>query len=61
MVSEQGFGDTVQFARYAKQIKELGAYTILATRPELVGFFGHYPYIDLAVDRNNKLPDGWPA
>lgn len=56
MVSEQGFGDTVQFARYAKQVKELGAYTIITTRPELVSLFGHYPCIDLVVDRRNRLP-----
>lgn len=32
---EQGFGDTVMFARFAKQVEERGAYVIMHCQPEL--------------------------
>lgn len=35
LVSEQGFGDTLQFIRYAPMVAARGARVILATRPEL--------------------------
>ncbi|PWT75151.1 MAG: hypothetical protein C5B46_03070 [Proteobacteria bacterium] len=41
---EQGFGDTIQYVRYAPQLKALGAHVILLVQPELVrlahGFAG---------------------
>jgi tetratricopeptide (TPR) repeat protein len=36
LYSEQGFGDTVQFARFAKTLAEQGAKVVLGVQPELV-------------------------
>lgn len=36
LYAEQGFGDVLQFCRYAKKVKELGAYVILAVQPALI-------------------------
>jgi tetratricopeptide (TPR) repeat protein/glycosyltransferase involved in cell wall biosynthesis len=33
---EQGLGDTIQFARYAKQVAQLGAHVILVVQPPLL-------------------------
>jgi len=43
---EQGLGDTLQFIRYAKLLKEQGAYIILECQRPLMQLLGLCPYID---------------
>jgi tetratricopeptide (TPR) repeat protein len=48
--AEQGFGDTLQFVRYAYMIKEKGANVILAAQSALVILLSHCcPYIDKVI------------
>ena len=57
IVSEQGFGDNIQFIRYAKLIKEKEAYVILECRKELVPLFKQMPEIDEIVEKKaNAVP-----
>ena len=58
--SEQGFGDTLQFIRYARSLKQLGARTVLVycAKP-LTRLLGLCPEIDRAIptDSDSPLPD----
>jgi len=38
---EQGFGDSIQFVRFAKLLKDKGAIVILITKPQLYDLFKH--------------------
>ena len=38
---EQGFGDSVQFVRFAKQLRDKGAIVALVTKPQLYDLFKH--------------------
>lgn len=53
---EQGFGDSIQFIRFAKVLKEKGAEVILVTKPELYELF-KYNFPDLTVlNADESLP-----
>jgi len=54
--SEQGFGDTIQFIRYAALLAERGATVILETHPPLVRLMRSAPGVDLVVARGAALP-----
>jgi tetratricopeptide (TPR) repeat protein len=58
--AEQGFGDTVQFARYFPPLQALGARVVLACAPSLVPLLGRMPGV-VAVPRDGKRPayDFW--
>lgn len=58
--AEQGFGDTIQFARYLPLIAARGGRPILACDPALVPFFAGMPDIQV-VARGTALPpyDAW--
>ena len=55
---EQGFGDAIQFVRYARHVKALGATVILAVFPELERLVSTCAGIDRVVNRNEPLPRG---
>lgn len=54
--AEQGFGDTFQFIRYVKLIKQLGATTIVEVQSPLKKLLSLCPYIDMLVTRKDPRP-----
>jgi hypothetical protein len=54
--TEQGFGDTIQFARYLPLIKTRGGSIVFACQPELVNLFNGHDYIDTLIE---KPKDGY--
>ena len=55
--AEQGLGDTFQFIRYAKVVKDMGAQrVIVAAQKPLVQLLSRCPYIDEVVTLFDKLP-----
>ena len=53
--SEQGYGDTIQFIRYAKLVKQSGAGKILLeTHPPLIKLLSQIPYIDKIYKKGFK-------
>lgn len=54
--AEQGFGDTIQFIRYAPAVAALGARVILEVQPELVGLLSQVAGIATVVPRGEPLP-----
>ena len=53
---EQGFGDTLQFLRYAALVRERGARVVLAVQPELLRLLRNHPGADLVVAAGAELP-----
>jgi len=53
---EYGLGDTIQFIRFAKHLKELGATVIAEVQHALVSLFACCPYIDKLIPLYEKLP-----
>jgi len=54
--AEQGFGDTIQFCRYATLLKRLGAYVILEVQKPLMHLLSCLQGVDLLVAPGKKLP-----
>jgi ADP-heptose:LPS heptosyltransferase/Flp pilus assembly protein TadD len=54
---EWGFGDIFQFIRYAKLLKERGAYVILQSYQELIPLLKQCPYIDEIFTEGQEFPD----
>jgi hypothetical protein len=54
--SEQGFGDTLQFCRYALQVKALGANVLLVTPKTLMPLMQHVAGIDQVLEQGQALP-----
>lgn len=53
---EQGFGDSIQFVRFAKVLKDKGATVILITKPQLYELF-KYNFSDLTVlNADEQIP-----
>jgi hypothetical protein len=46
LVTEQGFGDTFQFIRYARLLRQRGARVVLGARPELGRLLASFPDMD---------------
>jgi Flp pilus assembly protein TadD len=55
--SEQGYGDTFQFIRYAPLVKRDVGRVVLATRRELIPILGRCAGIDQLVPLDAELPD----
>ncbi len=58
LFGEQGFGDNIQFVRYAKLLKEdyPNMKLILQCRSELKSLFEELSYVDDVVSRDEELP-----
>jgi tetratricopeptide (TPR) repeat protein len=55
--AEQGFGDTLQFVRYARLVAGLGATVILECQPELKSLLQRVEGVSRVVERGEPLPD----
>lgn len=53
--AEQGFGDTIQFVRYAPLVAERGAKVVLEVQPELARLMARVPGVDHVLARGDKL------
>jgi len=56
LLAEQGFGDAIQFIRYAPILAERGARLVLACAPALQSLFRALPGVELTVSRDLPLP-----
>jgi tetratricopeptide (TPR) repeat protein len=54
--AEQGFGDTLQFVRYAALVKERGGTVVVECQPALVALVASCPGIDQVVAAGSPLP-----
>jgi tetratricopeptide (TPR) repeat protein len=54
--SEQGFGDSIQFARFIPILSARGAKTILVTHPELKRLLKTVPCLDEIISQPQELP-----
>ena len=57
IIHEQGLGDTIQFIRYAKQLKEMGATVIAGVKPEVVRLVSSMPEIDVINADPKFIPE----
>ncbi len=58
LYAEQGFGDTLQFVRYAPLVAALGASVLLEVQPELVRLLKNVPGVTVCVARGQQeLPE----
>jgi tetratricopeptide (TPR) repeat protein len=55
--AEQGFGDFVQFVRYAPAVKALGATVLMQVRTGLEQLARGFPGVDRILDRDDPLPE----
>ncbi|MCL4229606.1 tetratricopeptide repeat-containing glycosyltransferase family protein [Candidatus Dependentiae bacterium] len=54
--AEQGLGDTFQFMRYLKLLKDRGAYVIFQTQKPLKTLLTLCPYIDVLITEDSEIP-----
>lgn len=54
--AEQGFGDTMQFVRYAPLVAALGARVVLAVQPGLVRLLRETPGVECVIATGATLP-----
>jgi len=54
--SEQGLGDTIQFCRYARLVRDLGGYVILEAPRPLLAIFAGLEGVDRLVAQGDALP-----
>jgi tetratricopeptide (TPR) repeat protein len=55
--AEQGFGDTLQFVRYALILAEMGGRMIVRCPSTLVRLISSMPSVELAITEGNPLPE----
>ena len=55
--TEQGLGDTIQFARYAQLLERRGARVVLEVEPALFALFQTLPGVDTLLRQRDPLPD----
>jgi tetratricopeptide (TPR) repeat protein len=55
--SEQGFGDTLHFSRFATKIKDIGGRTLLAAQKPLLRLLSFCQGIDVLLDEAEPLPE----
>ena len=56
ILAEQGLGDLIQFVRYARHLKALGANVTLESKAALISLFKSIPYIDGIFSCGSALP-----
>lgn len=54
--AEQGLGDTFQFMRYLKLLKDRGAYVIFQAQKPLKTLLTLCPYIDVLITEDSEIP-----
>ena len=54
--AEQGLGDVIQFCRYAKLVKDLGAKVFLEVPKQLVELLQQLDYVDALIERGEIFP-----
>ena len=54
--AEQGYGDTLQFIRYAPLVKSLGATVLVEEQPRMISLLSTCPGIDRIVPSGSELP-----
>ena len=54
--AEQGFGDTIQFVRYARLVAQRGARVILEVQPQLLRLLSGTPGVATVLPRKAPLP-----
>ena len=57
VITEQGFGDTLQFVRYIPTLRDAGARVILECQAELVPLLSQMEAADKIIGRGNALPE----
>ena len=53
---EQGFGDTLMFARYAPMVKALGGRVLMEVQPQLAELVATCPGVDAVIPHGDPLP-----
>ncbi len=56
LYTEQGFGDTFQFIRYARLVKERGGQVLVECQPRLIPLMQSVPGVDQWIPRGQMLP-----
>ena len=54
--AEQGYGDTIQFVRYAPRVAQLGAQVVLEVQPELARLLSGMKGMAVVIPRGKPLP-----
>lgn len=57
LYSEQGLGDTIHFVRFAKELKDRGARTILHFQPALLALLQHCKGIDYLIPNTLRVEE----
>ncbi|HSF95755.1 MAG TPA: tetratricopeptide repeat protein [Thermohalobaculum sp.] len=58
LIAEQGFGDAIQFVRYAKDIRESGASITLYCKARLMPMFGDLGWFDRFIETgSDEIPE----
>ncbi len=55
--AEQGFGDTIQFARYVPLVADRGGRVVLEVQPELKSLMKTLPGVERMIERGEALPE----
>lgn len=56
VLSEQGFGDTIQFCRFIPQLKQLGAHIVFVVVPPLLELMKQVEGVDVLISNKEALP-----
>lgn len=54
--TEQGYGDSLQFIRYAEALSQRGAHLLLTAQPEMLQLLGGCPGIEQVIPHGELLP-----
>ena len=57
LLCEQGLGDSLQFIRYARLLKQRGAWVAVRIQASLKSLFRELPEIDLLIDEQEPVPE----
>jgi Flp pilus assembly protein TadD len=55
--AEQGLGDAIQFSRYVKKVKDLGAKVVFELQPQLMPLMADLDGVDALIPKGQALPD----